>query len=909
MSEVENLRAANKQLTSSLRAAEKKIADLEIKLTVEQLLHSKAEDANAVLTDRLAALEESIACGPRHDESNGSDKDSVWRVRLANMEGQLAAAREMISEKQTEVDIMRQEKESALKEVIALEEAAARARAEEEEEARKRQEDIEREAQLTGVKAKSAFFTRQIEEQQIASGIALTNEQKLKQEAARRRAIKEARRKHNSIDALLMSPDTGKSSRARQVSVGSVGEDEWRNSGAGDGDDCKDGMVKSRASSVEYMEESPRPSEDTIRDVSSRLANSSSTFSVDCSGPKTDSHGMDIEPGLLLSRINTMEANIVNLELQVNDAEHRVSLAESRYEKSQREIQSLKKQVSERDMLIIQLKSGIETLQSDVANRNRDRVKDTHVENETCDAVNSDEAAPPLRARSISQSISDKFSSVFNPASGNYNRESTRHESYALDTSPPLDLGAQPSMTSPAKDPMIPPGGDVFGNWSKNMLIEELVAVKDQLVSKQLALSIVMEEKDAAETEVESLKEKFINSEANWKVVLASVEEELAVVQNKLQAKESAAAILMEERSNLLAELGRPEECSPLKRKNSEDAWQERINDVQRRLAEATNRRSVHGKEVESIIKDLDSTPVESGVSRRHSTGPGMGCGPAGFISESQASPAKTKTESTTVENRTDFSKDAVEDENPMLGPSLMKAWNACDTSSKGSDYSTSDDGSNKPHSDVDGNSPATKSIESDAIPFSTPSSTPFDTPVTSPQVTPGGTKVLSPGESSGGESIYTSTPRRRSVYSATNSRVGLTRRLSLQESQEKLSEIDRRLSTVDKRVRYKPDIASVEAQSLVYEAVVTGYVEERGAILFKVVVRAIGDIEWEVYRRYSAFRELFNRINFETSTLTIESKFPPKKRDSWLKEIDDETVHARQKNVKGLATGSGKII
>eukprot|EP00604_Paraphysomonas_vestita_P000881 CAMPEP_0174819118 /NCGR_PEP_ID=MMETSP1107-20130205/2160_1 /TAXON_ID=36770 /ORGANISM="Paraphysomonas vestita, Strain GFlagA" /LENGTH=149 /DNA_ID=CAMNT_0016032023 /DNA_START=481 /DNA_END=930 /DNA_ORIENTATION=- len=80
-----------------------------------------------------------------------------------------------------------------------LEEEEAQRKAAEEEAARLRAEEIERESRLTGVAGMSAFFKRQIEN---AGDATQTNEQKIKEEAARRKALREAKKKEQeALDA------------------------------------------------------------------------------------------------------------------------------------------------------------------------------------------------------------------------------------------------------------------------------------------------------------------------------------------------------------------------------------------------------------------------------------------------------------------------------------------------------------------------------------------------------------------------------------------------------------------------------------------------------------------------------------------------------------------------------------
>jgi len=81
----------------------------------------------------------------------------------------------------------------------ALEEAAAKAKADEEEAARKRAEELERESKMTGVAGMSAFFKRQIES---SGDTTKSNEQRIKEEAARRKALREAKKKEKeALDA------------------------------------------------------------------------------------------------------------------------------------------------------------------------------------------------------------------------------------------------------------------------------------------------------------------------------------------------------------------------------------------------------------------------------------------------------------------------------------------------------------------------------------------------------------------------------------------------------------------------------------------------------------------------------------------------------------------------------------
>ena len=83
-----------------------------------------------------------------------------------------------------------------------VEEEIQKAKEKEEEESRLRAEEIERESQLTGVAGMSAFFKRQAEN---AKDSTMTNEQKIKEEAARRKALREAKKAISEAEAAAAS--------------------------------------------------------------------------------------------------------------------------------------------------------------------------------------------------------------------------------------------------------------------------------------------------------------------------------------------------------------------------------------------------------------------------------------------------------------------------------------------------------------------------------------------------------------------------------------------------------------------------------------------------------------------------------------------------------------------------------
>ena len=83
-----------------------------------------------------------------------------------------------------------------------VEEEIQQAKEREEEIARLRAEEIERESKLTGVAGMSAFFKRQAEN---AKDSTMTNEQKIKEEAARRKELREAKKAISEAEAAAAS--------------------------------------------------------------------------------------------------------------------------------------------------------------------------------------------------------------------------------------------------------------------------------------------------------------------------------------------------------------------------------------------------------------------------------------------------------------------------------------------------------------------------------------------------------------------------------------------------------------------------------------------------------------------------------------------------------------------------------
>lgn len=140
-SESKKLLQINTEQAEAVRTAQNQCSDLELKLSVELALRLEVENTNSAMVQKLSLLEEKIAASTIQE--NG---ESASRVQA--MEEELASVRGMLSEKQSEVDSIRLEMESALSEVQALENAATKAKEDELSAARKRAEQIENESKL-----------------------------------------------------------------------------------------------------------------------------------------------------------------------------------------------------------------------------------------------------------------------------------------------------------------------------------------------------------------------------------------------------------------------------------------------------------------------------------------------------------------------------------------------------------------------------------------------------------------------------------------------------------------------------------------------------------------------------------------------------------------------------------------
>ena len=343
-------------------------------------------------------------------------------------------------------------------------------------------------------------------------------------------------------------------------------------------------------------------------------------------------------------------------------------------------------------------------------------------------------------------------------------------------------------------------------------------------------VSVLCLEKEEAVQEARRLRFRLEDQEVVWKVRLEGAQEDVSAYKNKLLGKELALEILLKERDDALAEVASLKQaiagmfdsmsdpCSPSspqapsivdelrgpvskasppeKDGQGEDdsQWASRMEEMQRQLDYATRRRSLNEQEVDSILEDLDRDKhitLDQKVAQRRMS--------------QQLESVEAKSEQVTHTVGSTFRSPPVKQSQDGLLTSVSSAWNAS---------------SNK--SEVSSDCP--------------------DTP-----------EVASVSNSS------TTTSQRSNR---------LQRRLSVEESHAALTDLETKLSRISRRPSLMADTAGVniEAQSLVYEAMVMDFIEEDEIVKYRVVVRALGNIEWTLYRRYSEFRELYNSISVMTN-------------------------------------------
>lgn len=92
---------------------------------------------------------------------------------------------------------------------------------------------------------------------------------------------------------------------------------------------------------------------------------------------------------------------------------------------------------------------------------------------------------------------------------------------------------------------------------------------------------------------------------------------------------------------------------------------------------------------------------------------------------------------------------------------------------------------------------------------------------------------------------------------------------------------------------------SSVPENLYVYEVTVPDIEEGFDEIIYyKIVVKAIGNIEWTLFRRYSEFHDVHADISLELPTITFESPFPKKDNLSWLGPMRQKEIEKRRQKL-----------
>lgn len=93
---------------------------------------------------------------------------------------------------------------------------------------------------------------------------------------------------------------------------------------------------------------------------------------------------------------------------------------------------------------------------------------------------------------------------------------------------------------------------------------------------------------------------------------------------------------------------------------------------------------------------------------------------------------------------------------------------------------------------------------------------------------------------------------------------------------------------------------SSVPENLYVYEITVPEVEEGFDDILYyKIVIKAIGNIEWSLFRRYSDFFDVHTDISFELPTILFESEFPKKDFYSWLGPLKSSQIEKRRRKLQ----------
>jgi hypothetical protein len=90
---------------------------------------------------------------------------------------------------------------------------------------------------------------------------------------------------------------------------------------------------------------------------------------------------------------------------------------------------------------------------------------------------------------------------------------------------------------------------------------------------------------------------------------------------------------------------------------------------------------------------------------------------------------------------------------------------------------------------------------------------------------------------------------------------------------------------------------SSVPENLYVYEITVPEVEEGFDDIIYyKIVIKAIGNIEWTLFRRFSEFFDVHTDITTELATIVFESEFPKKDTFSWFGQLRAKEIDKRRR-------------
>jgi hypothetical protein len=90
---------------------------------------------------------------------------------------------------------------------------------------------------------------------------------------------------------------------------------------------------------------------------------------------------------------------------------------------------------------------------------------------------------------------------------------------------------------------------------------------------------------------------------------------------------------------------------------------------------------------------------------------------------------------------------------------------------------------------------------------------------------------------------------------------------------------------------------SSVPENLYVYEITIPDIEEGFDDIIYyRIVIKAIGNIEWNLFRRYSDFFDVHTDISLELTTIVFESEFPKKDFKSWFGSLRKKEIDKRRR-------------